>query len=96
MTPKNEISLKQAIDKFIDQYNLRIKFDERRITESWKEIAGEMIYKHTTDLYVKDKTLVLTVNSPVAKQEILFLKGRMKVVINRFLGKELIHDIKVL
>jgi len=96
MSGKNELSLKEAIDRFIDQYNLKIKFEERKLTEAWQEIAGELIDKHTTDLYIKDKILYISVNSPVVKQELMFLKSRMKVVINRYFAKELIHEIKVL
>ncbi|NLJ06354.1 MAG: DUF721 domain-containing protein [Sphingobacteriales bacterium] len=93
---KDEVTLKEAINKFIEHYNLRIKFDERRITEHWQEIAGELIYRHTTNLFIKENVLFIEVNSSVVKQELIFLKARLKTVINRFLGQEIIKDIKIL
>jgi hypothetical protein len=89
----HEITLKAAIDKFIDHYKLRYKFDEYQITENWKELAGASIYKHTTDLYIKNNQLHIEVNSSVAKQELMFMRSRLKELINRKMGKSAITEI---
>ena len=88
-------TIKQAIDQFIDHYNLRYKFDERQIVEAWEEIAGKMICKHTTNLYLKDKKLHVEVRSSVAKQELLFIKSRLIKHINKKLNKEVTDEIIV-
>lgn len=93
---KDEVTLKEAINKFIEQYNLRIKFDERRLIEHWKHLAGDLIDKHTTNLFIKENILYIEVNSSIVKQELLFLKTRLKTVINRFFEQEIIKDIKIL
>ncbi len=87
--------LGNIIDDFIDHYNLRYKFDEKNITESWEEIAGKMICKHTTNLYIEKKTLHVEVKSAVARQELMFIKSRLIGLINRKMNKEVIEEIVV-
>lgn len=88
--------LKKAIQDFIDFYDLRYKFDERQILESWEEIAGKMIYKHTEDINLKDDTLFIKVKSSVAKQELLFMKNRLLELINRKMGKNVVKEIVII
>jgi len=90
-----ENTLKQAIDSFIDYYKLRYKFDEKNITDSWEEIAGSMINKHTTNLYLDQNKLHVELRSSVAKQELLFIKSRLIHLINRKLNKMVVDEIIV-
>ncbi len=96
MKKDNATPLKKAIQDFIDYYDLRYKFDERCILESWEEIAGKKIYKHTEDINLKGSQLFIKVKSSVAKQELLFMKNRLMELINRKMGKEVVKEIIVL
>lgn len=88
--------LKKAIQDFIDYYDLRYKFDERKILETWEELAGKKIYKHTEDINLKDGKLYIKVKSSVAKQELLFMKNRLLELINRKMGKKAVTEIVVI
>ncbi|MBT3301492.1 MAG: DUF721 domain-containing protein [Bacteroidetes bacterium] len=96
MKKDNATPLKKAIQDFIDYYDLRYKFDERSILESWEEIAGKKIYKHTEDINLNGSQLFIKVKSSVAKQELLFMKNRLMELINRKMGKEVVKEIIVL
>ncbi|MFC2113989.1 DUF721 domain-containing protein [Bacteroidota bacterium] len=85
--------LKNAIQEFIDHYELRYKFDEKLILESWSELAGALIYKHTTDINLKNRKLYVHIKSSVAKQEMMFMRNRLIELINRKMGKKVVDEI---
>lgn len=96
MTSSNETTLKNAIEGFLDNYNLRRKMSEMELIKSWGELAGKLIEKHTNKIYIKDKKLFVHINSAVARQELSFMKSRLIQVINRKFEKGFIEDIKVM
>ena len=96
MVKESSKPLKSAIQEFIDFYQLRYKFDEKLILESWKELAGSLIYKHTTDINLKDDKLYIHIKSSVAKQELMFMRNRLVELINRKLGKKVVEEIIII
>ena len=96
MSKHNLSSLGAAIEAFLKQNRLDKKIDSSSLTVNWKEIAGEMIAKHTTRLFIKDHTLFLQVDSSALKNELHFLKGALIKNVNQYLKKELIKELVML
>ena len=96
MSKQNLSSLGAAIELFLKQNRLDKKIDSSSLTVNWKEIAGEMIAKHTTRLFLKDHTLFIQVDSAALKNELHFLKSQLIQNVNRYLKKELIKELVVL
>jgi len=96
MSKQNLSSLGAAIEAFLKQNRLDKKIDSSSLIVNWKEIAGEMIAKHTTRLFIKDHTLFLQVDSPALKNELHFLKGALIKNVNQYLKKELIKELVLL
>ncbi|MEA3496405.1 MAG: DUF721 domain-containing protein [Bacteroidota bacterium] len=91
----NETTLKAAIEKYIEVYQLRGKFDENKIRNIWNEVVGEQIGKRTTSISLDKKKLKVKLDSSVAKQELLFMRTRIINVINRKAGKKIVAEIVV-
>jgi predicted nucleic acid-binding Zn ribbon protein len=96
MSKQNLSSLGDAIQAFLKQNRLDKKIDTSSLTVNWKQIAGEMIAKHTTRLFIKDHTLFLQVDSSALKNELHYLKGSLIKNINQHLGKELVKELILL
>jgi len=92
----NEITLKQAIEKFIDAYKLRPKIDEKRISALWSEIVGEKLAQHSKFVEIREKKLYIKAESSVVRQELVFMRSRIKMLINRKAGNELVNEIVIL
>jgi predicted nucleic acid-binding Zn ribbon protein len=90
---KNEVTLKQAIDKLIDAYKLRGKFNELKLRDTWEEVVGEHIAKHTKKIKIKDYKLYVKVDSPVVKQELMFMRSRLLSLINRKFNYKIVDEI---
>jgi len=96
MSKQNLSTLGAAIEAFLKQNRLDKKIDTSSLTVHWKEIAGEMIAKHTTRLFIKEHTLFLQVDSSALKNELHFLKSQLIKNINTYFKKDLIKELVLL
>lgn len=96
MPSQREITLKEAIDKYIDAFKMRAKFDEKSIEKIWPEVVGSAMATHTKEMKFSDGKLYVKTNSSVARQELSFMRSRLVIAINRKLGKKLLNEIIVL
>ncbi len=91
-----EYTLKEALDKFVDYYKLRAKFDEKKVDIIWGEIVGPALAGHTEKIELKEKKLYVKVVDSVVRQELNFMKSRIKEVINRKFRSEIVEEVVVL
>jgi len=93
MSKHNEHSIKEAIDLLMKAYKLDDKLLEKKVIASWKDIMGDMIAKHTTDMYIKNQQLFVFLDSPALKNELLLAKSKIIKMLNDAAGKEVINEI---
>jgi predicted nucleic acid-binding Zn ribbon protein len=91
----NEQSLKEVLNELIDSLHVGDKINELQISESWEKIMGKLIARHTVSLFLKNKTLYITLNSAALRQELSYAKAKMIKMLNKELGSKLIEDIVI-
>ena len=63
------------------------------LRQKWPSLVGPMIAKHTTELFIKDKTLFIRFDSAPLKQEVHMMRSKLKNHLNNELGADVIHEI---
>ncbi len=96
MKKQNFQSVGSAIEQFLKQNRLDKKIESSTLLTYWKEIAGEMIHKHTTRLFLKDQKMYLQVDSAALKNELHYLQKQLTDNINQYFKKELVKEIILL
>ncbi len=66
----------------------------QRAVVLWPEIAGERVAAHSRAVDVREKTLIVEVDSPVWMTELAYLKGNIIKTICRRIGGGLVTNIK--
>lgn len=101
--PKNEnyrkaepTSLKEAIDRMYDTYNLKRKVDEGTVIALWPKIMGAPIAKRTTKLFFRDKKLIVELNSAPLKQELILSKKKILELFAKEIGPGVVVDVAFL
>ena len=94
MKKTNEILLKDAITSFLKDNNLESKLNETRLISAWEEVAGKLISRHTTQMYVKDRVLFVKVDSAALREELTYQRSKLIKKLNHVVGIEAIDDIK--
>lgn len=93
MRKPNDITLKQAIDKMLNHYKLRGKFEETGILAMWPEIMGTAVANRTKQIYIHQKKLFVRIESSVVKNELLMVKSAIVGKLNEKAGSQVITDI---
>lgn len=89
----NEQPLKEVIEQFLRVYRLDKKMSKQDVIDSWEEIVGPMIAKHTTQLYITGPTLYLKINSAPLRQELSYNIEKLLELVNTKVGSDLIKKI---
>ncbi len=87
------ISLGEALEGFLESYNLKAKYNETGLISSWERIMGKTIASRTEKVYIKERTLFLKISSAPLRQELLLAKSQLIKLINKEMQQELIDEV---
>ncbi len=87
------ISLSEALEGFLESYNLKAKFNETGLIGSWEKIMGKTISNRTEKIYIRDRTLFLKISSSPLRQELLLAKSQLIKLVNREMNQDLIEEV---
>jgi hypothetical protein len=89
----NSQSLGEAIREMLRVYKLDRKNAEVDAIKLWPSVVGDMINRHTKNLYIKSGKLYVKIDSPALKNELLYARTKIKDSINEKAGKEVITEV---
>lgn len=95
MRKSNLIKLGDAIQAILKEEKLDIKLSQHAVKTGWKEIVGQAIANHTSELYFQQSTLFVSINSAVMRNELLLNKSIVINSINKFCGYKLVEQLVI-
>lgn len=88
-------TLKDLIGEMLKNTGMDRRFNELDVIQCYKKAVGDIISKKTKDVYLKDRTLVIKMDSGALKQEMFFEKKKILNLINDQLQAPFLEDIEV-
>ena len=85
----------EIIDEFLKGSGLSRKLKKSRIINHWEELMGKAIANRTTSIYIKNKTLFVTLNSSVVKNELMMMRQQIIDALNKHAGEKIIEKIVI-
>lgn len=95
MRKSNTQKLSEVIDEFLKGSGLSLKLKKARIINHWEELMGKAIANRTTSIYIKNKTLFVTLNSSVVKNELMMMRQQIIDALNKHAGEKIIEKIVI-
>jgi hypothetical protein len=89
----NESTLGEVINRLLKAYRIDGKMIELDVISSWEEMMGKAVAMRTTNIYIKDSILHLTISSSVMRDELKFGKQVIIERVNQKAGTSLIRDV---
>lgn len=83
----------EVIREMIETYRLEGKLNEVKLLHSWEKVVGEMIARHTRDLYIKNAKLFVKVDSPALKNELNYSRTEIADKLNHEAGGKVIEEV---
>lgn len=68
--------------------------DEERLREAWREIAGDLVARHTTPDSLRRGCLTLKVLQPAMRFQLEQMKGRLLANLKQSLGEGVVTSIR--
>ncbi len=95
MKKKNDVSLQEAMQAMIQEYQLAPQLNETRIKMLWNKLMGKTIVTYTSNIAVRKNILYLTIISAPLKQELSYAKDKIRSLLNEEMGEEYIKDVVI-
>ena len=89
----NQSSLGDVIDKLMKAYGLDGRMKEIEIINKWEEMMGRAVSARTTNIYIKNQVLHLTLDSSVMRDELMHGKSIIIQRVNETAGCVMIRDV---
>ena len=93
MRNSNNEKIGDAIKEMLKLYRLDEKIDEHKLIRSWEKAVGPMIAKHTTDIYISHKKLVVTIDSAAVRNELLYARSKIINDLNEMVGSQVAEEL---
>jgi predicted nucleic acid-binding Zn ribbon protein len=89
----NQATVGELIEKLMKAYRLDGKLKEMDVLQAWGEMMGIAVANRTKNIQIKNKTLFLTMDSAVMRDELSFGKTVIIERVNQKAGFEMINDV---
>ncbi len=93
MERKYPTPIKQIMETILKTQHLDEGILNVRSVNLWNELLGQNVKNSTTNVFVKDHVLVVTLRSSIVRNELSYLKDNIIDKINENLGQPFIRDI---
>ncbi|MCX6292625.1 MAG: DUF721 domain-containing protein [Bacteroidetes bacterium] len=93
MKPTNDRSIKDAINGMLKEFHLDRKVNEIRLVSSWEKVMGKTVSNRTTNLYVRDKKLFVSLSSASLREELHHSREKIVRLLNEESGSDIIDEI---
>ena len=88
-------SLKSIIQEMLRKSGMDKKYTELEIVSCYHKVMGQLISSKTHYVKVRDKTLILKLDSGVLKEELSYNKTRIAQLINEKMGGPVIESVEI-
>jgi hypothetical protein len=89
----NDQSLGSAIKEFLRAYHLEEKYNQTSLVNSWENVVGRMVANHTKEIFVRNKTLFVRIDSAALRNELGYSREKIMRSLNKVVNAEVIDDI---
>ena len=93
MRKSNTQPLKEILNEYINALGHRRKLKEVNIISQWEKLMGKAIANHTTNIYIKNKTLFVQLNSSVLRSELMMHRESIINHLNESVGERVIDKV---
>jgi hypothetical protein len=67
---------------------------QKRLIESWPEVAGEAVARYTTNVRIYNQTLFVRLSNPALRSDLSMMRGELVKKLNAVVGEQVITDIR--
>ncbi|MBO5579072.1 MAG: DUF721 domain-containing protein [Prevotella sp.] len=94
MFKRNIESLKDILLRNLREQGLETPLKQKRLVESWPEVAGPVVARYTLNTYIYNQTLFVRLSNPALRSDLSMMRGELVKKLNAVVGEQVITDIR--
>lgn len=94
MFRKDVKQLRELILRNLRAQGLETPLLQKRLIDSWPEVAGELVAGYTQNLYIWNQTLFVHLTRPALRADLMMMRAELVRKLNAHVGSQVIADIK--
>ncbi|MBE6256205.1 MAG: DUF721 domain-containing protein [Prevotella sp.] len=83
----------QLVRQFLREEGLETPYNEYRLVESWPEVMGPGVARHTADVQIRNRVLYVHLTSSVLRAELMAGRAMLVRRLNEYVGAQVIERI---
>lgn len=93
---KNEMSVGEAIEAWLDREGLKEKSLVQRVITEWPRIMGKPIADNTEKIMYREGVFSVYMKHPVWRNELILAQSKIRDLLNQELGAQLVKEVRIL
>ena len=94
MFRKDVKQLRELILRNLRAQGLETPLLQKRLIDSWPEVAGELVAGYTQNVYIRNQTLFVHLTMPALRAYLMMMRAELVRKLNAHVGSQVIADIK--
>lgn len=91
----NDQPISNVLNKMVKELGMTQGLTAAKVRKIWSSEMGTMVNRYTTELTVKDNTLVVRVNSAPLRQELIYNSDALLTRLNNALPEPVLKKMEV-
>lgn len=93
MKKSNSEQVGVILRRFMRDEGLETPLNQFRLMSAWKDVMGDGIEQYTGDMFIKNQTLFVKINSSVLKNNLMMMRTSLVDKLNNTVNAQVITDI---
>ena len=87
-------SVAELLPEILRNEGLETPLQQKRLIDSWAEVAGKPIERYTGDKFIKNQTLFVKILNPALRADLSMSRALLVKRLNEKVGAPVIADIR--
>ena len=87
--------LSDIVMEYLKNNQLDQKIKESNVKKYWENLMGKLIAEKTNNIYIKNRTLFISLNSSILRNDLIMMRSRIIKLMNEQMGGDYIEDVKI-
>lgn len=76
------------------EQGLETPLNQKRLVDSWPEVAGPVVARYTLNTYIYNQTLYVRLSNPALRSDLSMRRQELTEKLNAAVGEQVITDVR--
>lgn len=86
--------LKDLVLQVLREQGLETPLNQKRLVDSWPEVAGPIVSRYTLNTYIYNQTLYVRLSNPALRSDLSMRRQELTEKLNAAVGEQVITDVR--